>query len=159
MSGHDLRDLRYVGADAGQGDPCSVRMERCRWRTAKKASSISYLVGNFGGACRIQASQFDDLPGCIPDDDELSDAAAESYKDRIFSTNVVGWDGVSSSKRREKRQKDFGPIIKKRWSSAVIRRIMRRRKFSSVFGHHAVLDKAEGNRQRGTNEAKCGIFS
>ena len=36
----------------------------------------------------------------------------ESYKDRIYSTNVVGWEGVKHIGKNEKGEKDFSEIIK-----------------------------------------------
>lgn len=35
----------------------------------------------------------------------------ESYKDRIYSTNVVGWEGVKHIGRKENGDKDFSEII------------------------------------------------
>ena len=37
----------------------------------------------------------------------------DSYKDRIFSTNVVGWEGVTFIPKDENGWKDFGPVIEK----------------------------------------------
>ncbi len=35
----------------------------------------------------------------------------ESFKDRIYSTNVVGWEGVKHIGRKENGDKDFSEII------------------------------------------------
>ena len=35
----------------------------------------------------------------------------ESYKGRIYSTNVVGWEGVKHIGKRENGEKDFSEII------------------------------------------------
>ena len=51
-----------------------------------------HLVGNFGGAWQDQQKQFDDLPGCILMTTNCLMRPRESYKGRIYSTNVVGWD-------------------------------------------------------------------
>ena len=37
----------------------------------------------------------------------------ETYKDRIFTTNVVGWDGVKFVPKKEDGTKDFSEIIEK----------------------------------------------
>ena len=57
---------------------------------------------------------------------------------RMWSAGTV----CSSSKRR-KTARRISVDHQKRWSSAVIRRIMRREEILVGFGHHAVLDKAE----------------
>lgn len=54
----------------------------------------SHLVGNFGGAWQDQQKQFDNIPGCILMTTNCLMRPRDSYKDRIYSTNVVGWDGV-----------------------------------------------------------------
>ena len=61
----------------------------------------THLVGIFGGAWQDQQSQFDDLPGCILMTTNCLMRPRESYKDRIFSTNVVGWDGVQFIEKQE----------------------------------------------------------
>lgn len=53
-----------------------------------------HLAGNFGGAWQDQQKQFDNLPGCILMTTNCLMRPRDSYKDRIYSTNVVGWDGV-----------------------------------------------------------------
>ena len=35
----------------------------------------------------------------------------EGYKDRIYSTNVVGWEGVKYIPKKENGEKDFHEII------------------------------------------------
>ena len=37
----------------------------------------------------------------------------ESYKDRIYSTSVVGWEGIKHIKADEDGYKDFSEIINK----------------------------------------------
>lgn len=71
----------------------------------------AHLAGNFGGAWQDQQKQFDNLPGCILMTTNCLMKPRESYKDRIYSTNVVGWDGVKHIGRNPDGTKDFSEII------------------------------------------------
>ena len=51
---------------------------------------FKHLVGNYGGAWQDQQSQFDGISGCILMTTNCLMKPRETYKDRIFSTNVVG---------------------------------------------------------------------
>ena len=53
-----------------------------------------HLVGNFGSAWQNQQKEFDEIPGCILMTTNCLMRPRETYKDRIFTTSVVGWDGV-----------------------------------------------------------------
>ena len=70
-----------------------------------------HLVGNFGGAWQEQQKQFDNIPGCILMTTNCLMKPRDSYKDRIYSTNVVGWDGVKYIPRKENGEKNFSEII------------------------------------------------
>lgn len=35
----------------------------------------------------------------------------DTYKDRIYSTNVVGWDGIKYIEKKPDGEKDFSEII------------------------------------------------
>ena len=60
-----------------------------------------------GGAWQDQQKQFDNLPGCILMTTNCLMRPRESYKDRIYSTNVVGWEGVKYIGKKENGEKDF----------------------------------------------------
>lgn len=58
-----------------------------------------------------QQKQFDNIPGCILMTTNCLMKPRDSYKDRIYSTNVVGWDGVKYIPRKENGEKNFSEII------------------------------------------------
>ena len=64
------------------------------------------------------------------------------FRSRIFSTNVVGWDGVQFIEKQENGEKDFGPIIKKALELGGYPEDHDQEEILVGFGHHAVLDKA-----------------
>ena len=78
-----------------------------------KLNKYKHLVGNFGGAWQNQQKEFDGIPGCILMTTNCLMKPRDSYKDRIFSTSVVGWDGIKHISNDENGHKDFSEIINK----------------------------------------------
>ena len=143
VSGHDLKDLEMLLAQTqGKGIHVYTHGEMLPAHGYEGLKKYPHLVGNFGGAWQDQQSQFDDLPGCILMTTNCLMRPRESYKDRIFSTNVVGWDGVQFIEKKENGEKDFGPIIKKALELGGYPEDHDQEEILVGFGHHAVLDKA-----------------
>ena len=143
VSGHDLKDLEMLLAQTqGKGIHVYTHGEMLPAHGYEELKKYTHLVGNFGGAWQDQQSQFDDLPGCILMTTNCLMRPRESYKDRIFSTNVVGWDGVQFIEKQENGEKDFGPIIKKALELGGYPEDHDQEEILVGFGHHAVLDKA-----------------
>ena len=143
VSGHDLKDLEMLLAQTqGKGIHVYTHGEMLPAHGYEGLKKYPHLVGNFGGAWQDQQSQFDDLPGCILMTTNCLMRPRESYKDRIFSTNVVGWDGVQFIEKQENGEKDFGPIIKKALELGGYPEDHDQEEILVGFGHHAVLDKA-----------------
>ena len=76
-------------------------------------NKYTHLVGNFGAAWQNQQKEFDGIPGCILMTTNCLMRPRETYKDRIFTTNVVGWDGIKHIEVIEDGNKDFTEIINK----------------------------------------------
>ena len=143
VSGHDLKDLEMLLAQTqGKGIHVYTHGEMLPAHGYEGLKKYTHLVGNFGGAWQDQQSQFDDLPECILMTTNCLMRPRESYKDRIFSTNVVGWDGVQFIEKQENGEKDFGPIIKKALELGGYPEDHDQEEILVGFGHHAVLDKA-----------------
>ena len=143
VSGHDLKDLEMLLTQTqGKGIHVYTHGEMLPAHGYEGLKKYTHLVGNFGGAWQDQQSQFDDLPGCILMTTNCLMRPRESYKDRIFSTNVVGWDGVQFIEKQENGEKDFGPIIKKALELGGYPEDHDQEEILVGFGHHAVLDKA-----------------
>ena len=67
----------------------------------------------------------------------------ETYKDRIFTTNVVGWDGVINIPKGKDGKKDFTPIIEKALELGGFEEDQEPHEIIVGFGHHATLSNAE----------------
>lgn len=112
VSGHDLKDLEMLlEQTSGKGINIYTHGEMLPCHGYPGLKKYAHLAGNFGGAWQDQQKQFDNLPGCILMTTNCLMKPRESYKDRIYSTNVVGWDGVKHIGRNPDGTKDFSEII------------------------------------------------
>lgn len=108
VSGHDLKDLEELlkqteGKDInvythGEMLPCNAYPVLKRYK---------HLVGNYGGAWQDQRSEFDKFPGAILMTTNCLQKPKDSYKNRIFTCGVVGWQDVAHISDH-----DFTPVIK-----------------------------------------------
>lgn len=112
VSGHDFHDLEMLLAQSqGIGVNIYTHGEMLPGHGYEGLKKYPHLVGNFGGAWQEQQKQFDNIPGCILMTTNCLMKPRDSYKDRIYSTNVVGWDGVKYIPRKENGEKNFSEII------------------------------------------------
>ena len=112
VSGHDFHDLEMLLAQSqGTGVNIYTHGEMLQGHGYEGLKKYPHLVGNFGGAWQEQQKQFDNIPGCILMTTNCLMKPRDSYKDRIYSTNVVGWDGVKYIPRKENGEKNFSEII------------------------------------------------
>ena len=112
VSGHDFHDLEMLLAQSqGSGVNIYTPGEMLPGHGYEGLKKYPHLLGNFGGAWQDQQKQFDNIPGCILMTTNCLMKPRNSYKDRIYSTNVVGWDGVKYIPRKENGEKNFSEII------------------------------------------------
>ena len=143
VSGHDLKDLEMLLKQTeGTGINIYTHGEMLPCHGYPGLKKYPHLVGNFGGAWQDQQKQFDNLPGCILMTTNCLMRPRDSYKDRIYSTNVVGWDGVKHIGKNENGEKDFGPIIKQALELGGFPEDEEAHDILVGFGHHAALSYA-----------------
>ena len=144
VSGHDLKDLeQLLQQSEGSGVNIYTHGEMLPCHGYPGLKKYKHLAGNFGGAWQEQQKQFDNLPGCILMTTNCLMRPRESYKDRIYTTNVVGWDGVKFIPRKENGEKDFSEIIAHAKALGGYPEDALPREILVGFGHHAVLEHAE----------------
>ena len=144
VSGHDLKDLEMLLEQTqGTGINIYTHGEMLPSHGYDGLKKYPHLVGNFGGAWQDQQKQFDDLPGCILMTTNCLMRPRESYKDRIYSTNVVGWDGVKHIGKNSNGEKDFSEIIKQALELGGYPENQEPQDILVGFGHHATLEHAE----------------
>lgn len=144
VSGHDLRDLEILLEQTeGKGINIYTHGEMLPCHGYPGLNKYSHLVGNYGSAWQNQQKEFNDIPGCILMTTNCLMRPRESYKDRIFTTNVVGWDGIKNIKIDENGTKDFSEIIDKALQLGGFIEDEDEKEILVGFGHQAILSHAE----------------
>ena len=140
VSGHDLKDLEMLLQQTeGKGINIYTHGEMLPSHGYPGLKKYKHLVGNFGGAWQDQQKEFDSIPGCILMTTNCLMRPRETYKDRIFTTNVVGWDGVKFVPKKEDGTKDFSEIIEKALELGGYEEDQEPHEILVGFGHHATL--------------------
>ncbi|SCY75523.1 hydroxylamine reductase [Alkaliphilus peptidifermentans] len=144
ISGHDLRDLEMLLQQTeGKGINIYTHGEMLPAHGYPSLKAYKHLIGNFGSAWQNQQKEFDNIPGCILMTTNCFMKPRESYKDRIYSTNVVGWDGVKNIEEKADGTKDFSEIINKALDLGGFKEDQADKEILVGFGHHATLTHAE----------------
>ncbi len=143
VSGHDLKDLEMLLKQTeGLGINIYTHGEMLPSHGYEGLKKYSHLVGNFGGAWQDQQKQFDNLPGCILMTTNCLMRPRDTYKDRIYSTNVVGWDGIKYIEKKPDGEKDFSEIIKQSLELGGFTEDQEVKEILVGFGHEAALSHA-----------------
>jgi hydroxylamine reductase len=109
LSGHDLKDLEEILKQTeGKGINIYTHGEMLPCHGYPELKKYPHFFGHYGSAWQNQAKEFDAFPGAILMTTNCIQKPRDSYKDRIFTTGLVGWPGV-----RHIADKDFTPVIEK----------------------------------------------
>lgn len=143
VSGHDLKDLEMLLKQTeGLGINIYTHGEMLPSHGYEGLKKYKHLAGNFGGAWQDQQKQFDNLPGCILMTTNCLMRPRDTYKDRIYSTNVVGWDGIKYIEKKPDGEKDFSEIIKQSLELGGFTEDQEVKEILVGFGHEAALSHA-----------------
>jgi hydroxylamine reductase len=115
VSGHDLLDLEEILIQTeGKGINVYTHGEMLPANAYPGLKKYKHLVGNYGTSWFRQQKEFDEFNGAIVMTTNCIQKPLESYKDRIFTTGLVGWPGVKHiPNRTDGKPKDFTPVIEK----------------------------------------------
>ncbi len=114
VSGHDLKDFEQLleqSADAGVDIYTHSEMLPANYYPGFK--KYSHFVGNYGNAWWKQSSEFETFNGAIFMTTNCIVPVKESYRDRIFTTGMAGYPGVSHIEEAEDGSKDFTALIER----------------------------------------------
>lgn len=113
ISGHDLKDMEELleqTKDTGVDVYTHGEMLPANYYPAFK--KYSHFVGNYGNAWWKQDKEFEAFNGPILMTTNCLIPPKDSYKDRVYNTGVVGFEGVKSiPDRNNGKTKDFSVII------------------------------------------------
>ena len=115
ISGHDLHDLdELLQQTEGKGVNVYTHGEMLPTNAYPAFKKYDHFVGNYGGSWWHQREEFEKFGGAILLTSNCLVTPKDSYKDRLFTTGVVGWPDVAHiPDRKPGAQKDFGPVIAK----------------------------------------------
>ena len=112
ISGHDLRDLEMLleqSKDAGIDIYTHGEMLPAHYYPAFK--KYAHFVGNYGNAWWKQKEEFEAFNGPIVMTTNCLVPPKDSYKNRVFTANAVGFPGCKHIKTEADGHKDFSPVI------------------------------------------------
>lgn len=96
ISGHDLKDLyNLLLQTKGTGVNIYTHGEMLPANAYPKLKEFSHLAGHYGTAWQNQQKEFDEFPGSILMTTNCIQAPKLTYKDRIFTTGLVEFPGVT----------------------------------------------------------------
>ncbi len=143
ISGHDLHDLKMLlDQTAGKGINIYTHGEMLPANAYPEFKKYPHLVGNYGGAWQVQQREFDNLPGAILMTTNCLMEPRPSYRDRIFSTGVVGWPDVAHISAQPDGHKDFTPVIQKALELGGWQEDEPAKTILTGFAHNATLSHA-----------------
>ena len=139
VSGHDLNSLHQVLLQTqGKGINVYTHGELLPALAYPLMKKFPHLVGNYGTAWQNQVKEFAEFPGSILLTTNCLKPPADSYKDRLFTMDVVGFDGV-----RKIQGFDFTPLIESALANPGYTEDAEKKEITIGFGRNAVLSVAD----------------
>ena len=113
ISGHDLRDLHdLLEQTKGSGVDVYTHGEMLPAHYYPFFEKYDNLYGNYGGAWWSQGPEIEKFNGPVLFTSNCLVPPKEGYKSRVFTTNVVGFEGCAHvSDRQPGKMKDFSAIV------------------------------------------------
>jgi hydroxylamine reductase len=113
ISGHDLLDLEELLTQTqGTGVDVYTHGEMLPAHYYPAFKKYDNFVGNYGNAWHRQASEFDSFNGVVFLTTNCLVPPKDSYKERLYTTGVVGFEGVKHvADRVAGSPKDFSALI------------------------------------------------
>lgn len=113
ISGHDLKDLEeLLRQTEGTGIDIYTHGEMLPAHYYPAFKKYSHFVGNYGGSWWKQNKEFESFNGPIVMTTNCITPVKDSYKDRIYTTDVVGYPEVQHiPERGNGGSKDFSAVI------------------------------------------------
>ena len=109
ITGHDLHDLELLLKQTeGKGIDVYTHGEMLPCHGYPELKKYDHFYGHYGTAWQNQHKEFPNFPGPVLFTTNCIQKPREDYADRIFTTGLVDWPGISHIEG-----KDFSPVIDK----------------------------------------------
>lgn len=142
VSGHDYKDLKeLLEQTEDKGINIYTHCEMLPGNAYPELKKYKHLIGNFGGAWQKQQEEFDGIPGCILMTTNCVQKPRDSYKDRLFTTSIVGMPECPHIEEVNGK-KDFTPIIEKALELGGWKEDEPEKRITIGFAHNAILSHA-----------------
>jgi hydroxylamine reductase len=107
VTGHDLKDLENLLKETeGKGINIYTHGEMLPSHAYPELKKYAHLAGHFGTAWQNQNKELPEFPGPVLFTTNCIQEPTESYKNKVFTTGLVGWPGITHVKND-----NFGPVI------------------------------------------------
>ena len=145
VSGHDLKDLaQLLEQTEGKGINVYTHSEMLMCNAYPELKKHKHLVGNFGGAWQDQRQDFDAFPGAILITTNCIQKPKDTYANRLFTTGLAAWPGLTHIAEGSDGKKDFSQVIEAALAADGFTADDADEKFiMSGFAHNAVLSVAD----------------
>jgi hydroxylamine reductase len=138
VSGHDLRSLyELLMQTEGKGLNVYTHGEVLPAHGYPGLKKFKHLVGHYGTAWQNQVKEFEAFPGAVVMTTNCLKPPAETYINRLFSMDVVGWHGV-----QKVNHYDFSKVIEAALAAPGFTQDEPSKEITVGFGHAAVLGVA-----------------
>lgn len=112
ISGHDLKDLEMLLEQTkGTGVDVYTHGEMLAGQYYPEFKKYDHFAGNYGNAWWLQNKEFASFNGPILMTTNCITPVQDSYRDRIFTTGAVGYEGCAHIEADKDGKKDFSQII------------------------------------------------
>jgi len=112
ISGHDLKDLEMLLIQSeGKGIDIYTHSEMLPAHYYPAFKKYKHFAGNYGNAWWKQKEEFEKFSGPILLTTNCLVPLSESYKERLWTTGIVGFEGIKHISADENGNKDFSEII------------------------------------------------
>jgi hydroxylamine reductase len=144
ISGHDLKDLEELLKQTdGQGVDVYTHGEMLPANAYPFFKKYNHLVGNYGNSWWKQKEEFEKFNGPILMTTNCLVPPKESYKNRVYATGVVRFEGLKNiPERNNGNSKDFSEIIEHAKSCLSPEKIDEG-ELSIGFGHNTLISVAD----------------
>src|SRR3989304_535405 len=140
ISGHDLYDLEVLLKQTiGKNIAIYTHGEMLPAHGYPELKKYKHLYGHYGTAWQNQHKEFAAFPGAILMTTNCIQEPLDAYKDRIFTTGLVQWPGVTHIDG----EKNFSPVIDKATELAGFEASENKNSVMVGFAHNAVMNVAD----------------
>ena len=112
VTGHDLKDLADLLEQArGAGVDVYTHGEMLPAHAYPDLRKYDHLVGNYGGSWPFQREEFERFNGPVLVTTNCLVPPKDSYRDRVYTTGLVGFAGLKHIDASPDGKKDFSALI------------------------------------------------